>query len=106
MLLCVIQVIDGQDLFACEGQFQPSCHAAHISREDPDHWTSQSSENKDNQKALENAHQIALSYTVDFIKQTVIEDKQIVQEQDLTKIYKEKLKDTPYGNMKYLSQKC
>ena len=31
MLLCVVQVIDGQDLFACEGQFHPSCHAAHIS---------------------------------------------------------------------------
>ena len=87
MLLCVIQVIDVQDLFACEGQFQPSCHAVHISREDHDRWTSQSSENKDNQKALKNTLQIALFHTVDFIKQTVIEDKQIVQEQDLTKIY-------------------
>ena len=49
---------------------------------------------------------LAPLHTVDFIKETVIKNKQIVQEQDLTKIYKEKLKDTPYGNMKYLSLKC
>ena len=99
-LLCRIQ---GYDLIACKAKFHRKCKKNYLQM--PDKWKSKSTESKDEQKNLEDAHSYAFEFVGKEIEEKVIEGNEILHLKDLKDLYVSALSTTEFPNNNFRNEK-